>query len=130
MRLQFLLPALKLQVFVLLFSKPNSLLLYDVLFCCTGSSPPWYTPSGCVKLFDAQGCQVYIFLVFPIFKQQQPPLQQPGGMCANSNSPAGSIAITEPLLYPCNCKGSCFLSDRTASLPPGETSFITSGSPR
>lgn len=38
---------------------------------------------------------------------------------ANSNSPVGSIAITEPLLYPCNCKGSCFLSDQTASQPPG-----------
>lgn len=54
-----------------------------------------------------------------IFKQKQPALQQPGGMCANSNSPVGSLAITAPLLYPCNCKGSCFLSDQTASLPPG-----------
>lgn len=76
-------------------------------------------PSGCVKFLDAPCCQVCIFLVFPIFKQQQPLLQQPEGMCANSGSPVGRIAITEPLLYPSNCKGSCFPSDQAASLPPG-----------
>lgn len=92
------------------------------------ASPPTPPLSGCVKPFDARRCQVYIFLVFPIFKQQQPRLQQPEGLCANSGSPVGSIAITEPLLYPCNCKGSCFPSDRAASLPPGRRAPVTPGS--
>lgn len=89
------------------------------LFSGSDAIPQWWLPSGCVKSLDGQSCQVSIFLVFPAFKQQQPTLQQPGGMCANSNSPVGRLAITAPLLYPCNCKGSCFLSDQTASLPPG-----------
>lgn len=128
MRLQFMpLRLLKLKsqtkfpfVSVLLF-KTNSLPCNNVLFCFAGSSSlaAPLLPSGCVESLDAQGCQVYIFLVSPVFKQQQPPLQQPGGMCTNSYSPVGSIAITPALLYPCNCKESCFLSDQTASQPPG-----------
>lgn len=90
-----------------------------LLFSSSDCVPQWKLPSGCVKSLGAQSCQVSIFLVFPTFKQHQPPLQKPGGMCANSNSPVGSLAITAPLLYPCNCKGSCFLSDQPATLPPG-----------
>lgn len=94
--------------------------------CCVMFYFVWLilVPSGSCQVdvwsrLMLRAARCIFFLVFPIFKQQQPPLQQPGGMCANSNSPVGSIAITEPLLYPCNCKGSCFLTDQTASQPPG-----------
>lgn len=102
-------------------------LLYSDLFCfihsgSLGAPPP--RPSGCVKQFGARCCQVYIFLVFPIFKQEPPPLWSEG-MCANSSSPVGSVAITESLLYPRNCKGSCFPSDQPATREKGP---ITPGS--
>lgn len=105
--------------------KPNSRLLCDVLLCLTDS----LFPSGCCQAnvwsrLMLRAARCIFSLSSPIFKQQQPPLQPPGGMCANSYSPVGSIAITEPLLYPCNCIGSCFLSDQTVSQPPRETRFI------
>lgn len=106
--------------------KPNSRLLCDVLLCLPGS----LFPSGCCQAnvwsrLMLRAARCIFSLSSPIFKQQQPPVQLPEGMWANSYSPVGSIAITEPLLYPCNCTGSCFLSDQTVSQPPRETRFIT-----
>lgn len=124
-----LLPVLMLQFFSFPLHvsslKPNSRLLCDVLLCLTDS----LFPSGCCQAnvwsrLMLRAARCIFSLSSPIFKQQQPPLQPPGGMCANSYSPVGSIAITEPLLYPCNCIGSCFLSDQTVSQPPRETRFI------
>lgn len=125
-----LLPVLMLQFFFFFplhvsSLKPNSRLLCDVLLCLTDS----LFPSGCCQAnvwsrLMLRAARCIFSLSSPIFKQQQPPLQPPGGMCANSYSPVGSIAITEPLLYPCNCIGSCFLSDQTVSQPPRETRFI------
>lgn len=105
---------------------PNSRLLCDVLLCLTDS----LFPSGCCQAnvwsrLMLRAARCIFSLSSPIFKQQQPPVQLPEGMCANSYSPVGSIAITAPLLYPCNCIGSCFLSDQTVSQPPRETRFIT-----
>lgn len=106
--------------------KPNSRLLCDVPLCLLDS----LFPSGCCQAnvwsrLMLRAARCIFSLSSPIFKQQQPPVQLPEGMCANSYSPVGSIAITEPLLYPCNCIGSCFLSDQTVSQPPRETRFIT-----
>lgn len=125
MRVQFILPPPpKLQMSVHMSSKPNLLVLCNtfisIRFC-----------SASLILFPSGSCQVDIwshlilmdarclFSFILTFKQHQPSLQQPVGMYANSNSPAGSLAITEPLIYSFNCKGSCFLGDQTPSLPPG-----------
>lgn len=99
---------------VFLFLKPSSLLYCDSAIFFTVSAPLPQLSTWCANSLDAQ---VYIFLVFPVFKQQQLLIQQPEGIRANSNSPVGSAAIIEPLLD--TREGSCFLSDQTASLPQG-----------
>lgn len=132
---RFILVYFPLSYNILWFSFVNLTFCLVCNFPFTSTQMLRFNPQVAVAkwMFEATyspGCQVSIFLVFPIFKNEQPPLQQPEGMYANNDFPAGSLAITAHLLHPFNRIGSCFLTDQTSLHDTSETGFITFGSLR
>lgn len=123
MRLQFiLLPPPRAKNSVLLVSEPNTLHLFSFTFI---QNVWFYSPSSSsqVRVWRCSiihNARCLFSLSLQPSNTSSLPLQQPTGKYANSEFSAGSLAITALLLYPFNCRGSCFLGDQTAGLPPGK----------